>query len=190
MSRTPLRVLLISLTTLLATAFGLPPAPASAASPYCGITWGSQAKVHTGHDPAGDFVRNVRAGRHACFDRLVIDLAQARAFDTYSVQYVPQVRAEGSGHVVPLRGSAALEVVVGAPTYDQQGRPTYAPRNRSELVNVAGFRTFRQVASAGSFEGQSTFGVGTRARLPFRAFTIPGPRVLDVRLVIDVAHRW
>jgi hypothetical protein len=52
------------------------------------------------------------------------------------------------------------------------------------LVNVTGFSTFRQVAWAGSFEGQTTVGLGVRARLPFRVFTLPG------RVVVDVAHVW
>jgi hypothetical protein len=57
---------------------------------------------------------------------------------------------------------------------------------------VKGFRTFRQVAYAGSFEGQTTFGLGVRARLPFRVFVLagsPGDRH-GAMLVIDVAHRW
>ncbi len=64
------------------------------------------------------------------------------------------------------------------------GQSTYRPANRAELVNVTGYRTFRQVAWAGSFEGESTVGLGTRARLPFRVFTLPG------HLVVDVAHAW
>jgi hypothetical protein len=54
---------------------------------------------------------------------------------------------------------------------------------------VSGYRTFRQVAYAGSFEGQTTIGVGVRARLPFRVFTLAGPGS-NSRLVIDVAHHW
>ena len=37
---------------------------------------------------------------------------------------------------------------------------------RLPMPNVAGYRTFRQVAWAGSFEGQTTVGLGVRARLP------------------------
>jgi hypothetical protein len=51
-------------------------------------------------------------------------------------------------------------------------------------VNVTGYRTFRQVAWAGSFEDYSSAGLGVRARLPFRTFTLPG------KLVVDVAHTW
>ena len=48
------------------------------------------------------------------------------------------------------------------------------------------------MAGAGSFEGQSTLGIGTRARLPFRVFMLlDDPDAgLATRLVVDVAHRW
>ena len=59
----------------------------------------------------------------------------------------------------------------------------------AELVDVRGWTTFRQVAYAGCFEGQTTVGVGVRARLPFRVFALDGPGA-GSRLVIDVAHRW
>jgi hypothetical protein len=45
------------------------------------------------------------------------------------------------------------------------------------------------VVYAGSFEGYTTLGVGTRARLPFRVFALAGPGG-DTRIVVDVAHRW
>jgi hypothetical protein len=54
---------------------------------------------------------------------------------------------------------------------------------------VIGFRTFRQVAFLGTFEGYTTIGLGVRARLPFRVFVLPGPGS-GSRVVIDVAHRW
>lgn len=56
-------------------------------------------------------------------------------------------------------------------------------------VDDRGFRTLRQVSFAGSSGGFTNFGVGVRARLPFRVFTLPGPGT-GSRLVIDVAHRW
>jgi len=61
-----------------------------------------------------------------------------------------------------------------------------------EMVDVAGFDTFRQVASAGSFEGWTTLALGVRARLPFRVFLVRGAPYSDqaLRLVVDVAHRW
>ena len=165
--------------------------PASAATqPYCGITWGSGPNVE---GPRGDteVVNGVRAGRHTCFDRLVFDVGgQDTRFATYDVRYVPLVRQDGSGFPVPVRGGAVLQVILGAPAHDGDGRPTVVASR--EMVDVAGFRTFRQVASAGDFEGQTTWALGVRARLPFRVFTLAGtPQSDDTpRLVIDVAHRW
>ncbi|MDQ1596268.1 MAG: hypothetical protein QOH40_2824, partial [Arthrobacter pascens] len=40
-----------------------------------------------------------------------------------------------------------------------------------------------------SFEGYTTLGLGVRARLPFKVFTLAGPGS-GSRLVIDVAHHW
>jgi len=101
---------------------------------------------------------------------------------------VPEVYADPSGELVPLRGGAKLEVVVYAPAYDEYAT-TYQPADPRELVNVTGFTTFRQIAWAGSFEGQSNIGLGVRARLPFRVFTVDGPGT-GSRLVVDVAHQW
>ena len=117
---------------------------------------------------------------------------QDTTFGSYSVRYVPVVRQDGSGDAVTVRGAADLEIVLRAPAYDGQGRPTYLPADREEAVDVAGFRTFRQVAYAGSFEGSTTLALGVRAQLPFRVFSVTGtPHSDDTpRLVIDVAHRW
>jgi hypothetical protein len=162
-------------------------APATATTaPYCGITWGSLPKEAAA--PGGGYLTNVRAGRHACFDRLVLDVSGGRV-GTYWVRYVSEVRMDGSGFLVPLRGGAKLQVTAAVPAYDASYRPTYRPANRAELATVAGFSTFRQVAWAGSFEGTTTVGLGVRARLPFRVFVLAGPGT-GSRLVIDVAHRW
>lgn len=159
---------------------------ATAAQGYCGISWGSLPKTAASTEVAA--LTNVRAGRHQCWDRLVIDI-RAGGADGYSVRYVPQVAMDGSGAIVPLRGGAKLQVIAVAPAYDGAGRSTYNPANRGELVNVAGWDTFRQVAWAGSFEGQTTIGLGVRAQLPFRAFVLDSADG-GTRLVVDVAHRW
>lgn len=174
------RRLLLSL--LLFAGLVLVPSPASAA-PYCGISWGSLAKSVSSYSSAP--VTNVRAGRHECFDRFVVDLRGP--VPGYRVEY-GAVSHDGSGQPVPLRGTD-LRIVVHAPAHDSSYRPTFSPRNSSEVVDVSGYRTFRQVAYAGSFEGQTTFGLGVRARLPFRVMLLPGPGSAS-RVVVDVAHRW
>ena len=188
MNRKPARLFLLLLASALAAV--VLPAQAQAADPYCGITWGSLPKVADASDT--EMVNGVRAGRHACFDRLVVDLGgQDTTFGSYAVRYVTQVYEDGRGDAVPVRGAADLEVVVRAPAYDGEGIPTFTPANPREVVDVTGYSTFRQVAWAGSFEGQTTMALGVRARLPFRVFTLPGTAQSDTpRLVIDVAHAW
>lgn len=188
---------LVSATAMGALALGAPAAvagrvsagsvsagAATTESPYCGLVWGSTAReaAATSTSP----LTGVRAGQHACFDRLVLDFRGHT--DGFRVQYVSAVREDGSGRIVPLRGDAALQVIAQGAAYDDAGA-TYVPADRANVVDVAGWRTFRQVAWAGSFEGQSTVGLGVRARLPFRSFVVSGPDG-GSRLVVDVAHRW
>jgi hypothetical protein len=164
-------------------------APVAAASttsttPYCGIWWGSLPK--SSPTMVTSPITNVRAGRHACFDRLVIDL-KGKA-PGYSVRYVTTFTGQASGLPISLRGGAKLAVTINAPAYTASGTPTYTPVNRSELVAVSGWTTFRQVRWDSSFEGYTSLGLGVRARLPFRAFTLSD--ATTSRLVIDVAHSW
>lgn len=154
---------------------------AATAAPYCGIKWGSLPKQASPMSNA--LMTDVRVGQHGCYDRLVLDMSgDVRG---YSVRYVDEVRFDGSGKLVPLRGGAKLEVIAraGADPMDSIFLPN------GELADVSKYRTFRHVAWAGSFEGQTTVGLGTRARLPFRVFILDGPGT-GSRLVIDVAHQW
>ncbi|USQ76681.1 AMIN-like domain-containing (lipo)protein [Ornithinimicrobium cryptoxanthini] len=157
-------------------------------APYCGIYWGSLPRTNGTAGTSGT-VDNVRAGRHACFDRMVIDVDEVPASLTYDVRYVDVLRAPGSGAKIALDGGAALQIVLRAPAYDDAGNATYTPSNSKRLVGVSGWSTFRQVAMAGSFEGQTTFGLGVRARLPYRVLVLDGPGD-GARLVVDVGHRW
>jgi hypothetical protein len=165
----------LAVATVPAVAPAAPAVTASAtATTACPRGWGSlpEANSRMVQSP----LLSVRTGRHACFDRLVVDLHGRVA--GYDVRYVTTVRTEGAGSAVPLRGGARLQIVVRAPAYT-------TPR----LGSVAGYSTFRQVAFAGSFEGQTTLGLGVRARLPFRVYTLAGPGT-NTRLVVDVAHHW
>ena len=161
--------------------------PAQAASPYCGITWGSVDRHGSPAGP-GATVTDLRAGRHACYDRLVIDLQGTPAFNSWSVTYVDQVREDPSDRPVALRGGAFLLITL----HSADGGSAYDPANPRELVNVTGYRTFRQVARTGAFEGVASLGLGVRAHLPFRVVTLPGiPGTSNgTRVAIDVAHAW
>jgi hypothetical protein len=175
------RSIVAALAALTAVLVAAPASASPAAEPYCGITWGSGEKS-VGQSTGVPLV-DIRAGQHECYDRLVFDL-QGSAHGGYFVSYVDEVTMDASGIPVPLRGAGKLQITVLSPAYDQNFDPTYNPGNYSELVNVNGFQTFRQVAWAGSWEGTTTVGLGVRARLPFRVF------VIDNRVVVDVAHFW
>ena len=163
----------------------LVPGSASAAS-YCGLAWSSLAKSNQAMSAAS--VTNIRSGQNYCFDRLVIDINGKAA--GYNVRYVSKVVQDGSGLPINLRGGAFLQVTAHSPSYDSAtGKATFVPANRSEVTNVSNYNTFRQVAWAGSFEGHTTLGLGVRARLPFKVFTLAGPGN-GSKLVIDVAHHW
>ena len=100
----------IAMVAMLGTAASA--APVSAQSPYCGIHWGSAPK-HAG-TMVQSRIRQVKAGEHACFDRLVIELGAGKK-PGYRVEYVAQIIQDPSGKVIPVRGGAKLHITVLAP---------------------------------------------------------------------------
>ncbi|MGH9224400.1 MAG: AMIN-like domain-containing (lipo)protein [Acidimicrobiales bacterium] len=150
---------------------------------YCGIVWGSRLK--SAPDLVPTPVTGVRLGQHECYDRMVIDLSASPA-PGYFVRYTDGVHTPGEGSPIAVSGGATLTITALAPSYDvDAGTPT-VPWSWGTHIARPAFATFRDVVFAGSFEGESTFGLGVRARLPFRVLKLEGPS----RLVIDVAHRW
>jgi hypothetical protein len=69
--------------------------------------------------------------------------------------------------------------VVRAPTHDEDYRPVLTPtRLRPD------FPALREVSAPGSFEGQTTAGIGVTGKVGFRVFELTSP----TRIVIDLAH--
>ncbi|WP_198675909.1 AMIN-like domain-containing (lipo)protein [Kribbella monticola] len=183
--RRPLRAALAVLAVAAVPAAAVAVPAVADANTTCSTRWGSLPEAST-YRGLGRLT-NVRTGRHDCFDRIVFDVRGKPSW--FRVHYVPNVYTSGQGELVPLRGGAKLEIILSVPTYDDAGHSTYNPANSDELTNVSGFRTFRQVAYAGSFEGETAIGLGVRARLPFRVFTLTGANNTS-RIVVDVAHTW
>ncbi|GAB3376994.1 hypothetical protein RMN56_25050 [Micromonospora halotolerans] len=179
--RRTLLALVVVLGGLVAGAGG-----ATAAAPYCGITWGSTAK--TAGALSSDPLIEVRTGRHDCWDRVVFEFAGPA--NGYSVAY-GETYTEGQG--LPLSpytaGGALLSVSLRAPAYDDERVATLPYRAGEHAATVLGYRTLRDVVFGGSFEGYTTFAVGVRAQLPFRVFVLSGPGTHS-RIVVDVAHQW
>jgi hypothetical protein len=159
---------------------------ASQAVPSCGTTWGSLPKVDDAMSTAS--LTDARTGRHDCYDRVVLEFQGSAT--GYSVNYADHVFSQGRGDDLSMAGGAKLSVVLHEPAYDvQTGASTYPHSVGAHVANVSGYRTLRDVVYGGSFEGQTTLGIGVRARLPFRVFTLAGPGAHS-RIVIDVAHQW
>ncbi|HEX7277677.1 MAG TPA: hypothetical protein VF244_09920 [Acidimicrobiales bacterium] len=185
-------LMLVAVAAIGATTLAVPTrASASAAAPakpFCGITWGSLAKAHAA--TAEPNLTTTRTGRHDCYDRVVFEFEGT--LDGYRVEYVDQVRTEPDGWVLPVAGGARLQLTLWADIVDETGRWTYPADLPHDLT---GYKTLRDLKVGGSNEighlgeWHTTFGIGVRARLPFRAFVLAGPGTHS-RLVIDVAHRW
>lgn len=190
--RKPIRTALavLAFTAVPAGAVSVPahaaPATSTAVATTCATGWGSLPEAST-YQGWGQLT-NVRTGRHSCFDRIVFDVQGKPSW--FRVHYVKDVFSIGEGKLIPLRGGAKLEISLSVTSYDtDDGVPSYDPPDYNELTNVQGYRTFRQVVDTGSFEGQTVIGLGLRARLPFRVFTLTGPGNTG-RIVVDVAHGW
>lgn len=162
------------------------PVAATKAATACPTGWGSLDKTFTASTSKP--LKNIRTGRHDCYDRMVFDVPGAGTSELgYSVGYVDQFYLDGSGRLVPVTGGAIIEVRLHAPAYDPEtGTASYpgVPGRVLPGVNLTGYRTFKDAKYGVSFEGDTQVAIGVRARLPFRV------QVLPDHIVVDVAHTW
>jgi peptidoglycan hydrolase-like protein with peptidoglycan-binding domain len=122
---------------------------------------------------------DVRVGGHRTFDRVVFEFTGPRP--GFLIRYVPQVFEDGSGDPVPLKGRAFIEAILRpAVAHDDDGSPTF-PGPLPVIVNTA---ALRDIADAGDFEGQITWGIGVAARTPLQIRGFDDPS----RIAIDIAH--
>lgn len=172
---------LLSLAALAGPAVATPASTTAAVARVavtCPTGWGSLDRTAGAARTSVGPIVEVRAGTHPCFDRIVFDVDVANGpAGAYRVWYVDQVTGIASGLPISTPGGARLQVTV------------FDPSDQPAMPSVAGYPTLRAVVNAGSFEGVSEFGVGVRARLPFRVFVVPGPDTRN-RLVLDIAHHW
>ncbi len=161
------------------------PVPTAAPAAACRAGWGSTAKAVPELGPAP--LVAVRTGADRCVDRIEFEVDGPAA--GYSVSYVDEVVQDGSGTVLAVPGGARLQVRLNHPAYDDAGRATLPGRAGEPLPSVSGYRSLRSVVFAGSFEGYTVYGVGVRARLPFRTSVADGSAARS-RIVVELAHSW
>jgi hypothetical protein len=160
----------------------------------CGQTDGWSTDQKSADPMSTDALYLVRAGRHDCYDRVVLDV-NGSADVGYQVGYVPQVTADGSGKPIPVEGDAALQVVVRAPAQgsdDSGHQPGRILAKTGDYLytadQLADWDSLRAVRFAGSFEGQSTLAFGVREKLPFQASTQYDETDHVRHVIIDIAH--
>lgn len=124
---------------------------------------------------------DIRTGRHADFDRVVLDLSALPG--QYRAMEVTAVRNCGSGLPVPVPGNEILHVVlIPAAAHDEQGNPTYTgPRN----FPTPGLTNVRGVALTCDFEATLGVAVGYHNPNAWHQITkLSNPS----RVVIDIGH--
>jgi hypothetical protein len=159
----------LALTVVLATI--VPAAGAAPARPAfpCGTVSGGVAHSRPVH------VADVRLGRHARFDRFVVEFT-SRTVPRFSViaKSSAVFRLDPSNRKVTLLGTAGIKLVMR----DATGLGSYS----GPLDFRPGFPQLREARRIGDVEGVTTWGLGLRHQTCTRVTTLLNP----ARLVIDV----
>lgn len=125
-------------------------------------------------------VVNLRTGRHATYDRIVVDLTGGFPGPGYHVGYA-RALVGPSGKAVHLPGKSFLTVGLSpAAAHTDAGTSLLSERG----VLTYDYPTLRGSALVEDFEGRVTFGLALSRHAAFRAFELTSPS----RLVIDVRH--
>ncbi len=141
-------------------------------------TAGWTAGVVRGEAPSGGtaVLIDVRTGRHAAFDRLVLEFGGL--LPGYRVERGAGPLHEcGSGRPVDLGTGAVVEIALApAAAHDDDGHATVTDRDRSP-----GLPVIRRLRSICDFEGHVGWAVGVPRGTVYRVLELGGPS----RLVVD-----
>lgn len=142
-------------------------------------TWDT-TPVHVTHRPAHTpHTVDLRVGKHAAYDRVVIDLTGA--IPGYHVAYTKTLTYDPSGQKVPLKGARFITIrLTPASAHDASGKSVYA----GPQLQQYSWPTLRGVAFTGDTEGVVSFGLALSHTDTFRVFELQAPN----RLVIDLHH--
>jgi hypothetical protein len=121
----------------------------------------------------------IRLGHHDGFDRVVFEF-HGPGTPGWTVRYVPQATAQGSGEPIDRAGDAVLSVAITGVGYPTE---TGLAEVRRGEFSVAATHVVTEAFYDGTFEGISQAFVGTTGELPFRVYLLPDPArvVLEVR---------
>lgn len=133
-----------------------------------------------GSDDTSGKIYAIDTGQHDCFDRIVIRVDTDQEVGLRA-EYVDAVRTPGKGDAVLLEGDADLQILVQAWVADTNAL-------YSLDIESPSWPALRQVVQAGSFEGQTTIGVGVDHKAPFKVYYLPADDG-TMRIVVDIAHQ-
>jgi hypothetical protein len=125
--------------------FGVPTSTVTITNPDSAPNLPRLVGVYTGDHPEGD----------PAYQR--VSFYFRGGFPSYRFEYVPGIVQDATGDPVPLDGSHFLSVVfVGAQAHDDSGNSTVV----AAPGRPVGLSRLRDVAPAGDFEGQLSYGLG------------------------------
>lgn len=125
-------------------------------------------------------VREVRAGRHEGFDRVVFEIAGADV-PGYHIEYSDKPpHACGSGDAVQVAGKGWLEVRL-EPAETTRGK---GPKTLGEAARKPALPVVKEIAQTCDFEAQVVFVLGLASPNKYRVLALTNP----TRLVVDVKH--
>jgi Sporulation and spore germination/Immunoglobulin-like domain of bacterial spore germination len=125
---------------------------------------------------------DVRAGRHAGYERVVFEFANM--LPGYSVQYgTKPLHADPSDLVVELPGQNAIVVRMAMASGSDSTATPYKTTYTRPAAIPTGYPVIAGLANIGDFEAVLTWAIGVMTKPAFKVTTLTNPP----RLVIDVA---
>lgn len=132
------------------------------------------------------YLASVEIGDHPGYERVVFTFVEDAGVPSWQVEYVEEVREDGSGRLVEVEGAAALAVTLsGASGVDMSGETfeeVYTGPDRLDGTD-AGVSSVQEVVETGDFEAVMSWAIGVDEQRPFRAFSLQDP----ARVVVDIA---
>ncbi|QGU03446.1 AMIN-like domain-containing (lipo)protein [Corynebacterium comes] len=125
-------------------------------------------------------VTNVRVGRHADFDRVVLDL-EGEGMPGWMADFNADPRQDGSGFPVEFEGATSIDLWVTGLAMPEPVDGQY--RIIGTVPGAGGVVT--EVVAGSWFEGQSQFVIGLPGERPYSIQMIDNPK----RLVVDILHK-
>ena len=163
-----------------------PAATSSSTFPPCTFS-GTTDPAEGGADALPKLLTDVRVGIHDCYERVTFEFKPQRGEPDgpvgWKAAYDPgPITEDGSGHPVPIKGTAFLVVRLTGSGADLSQEAAPATYTGPPSLEAAGATRIEQVRRTGDFEGVITWVIGVDGQRPFSVSTQDNP----TRLIVDV----